>query len=57
MMMMMMRKKLKRSSSKEKLESYRVNSGKLNEQQKKLDTKKNEKRQNGSVKEYRVEYS
>ena len=57
MMMMMRRKKPKRSSSKEKLESYRVNSGKLNEQQKKLDTKKNEKRQNGSVKEYRVEYS
>ena len=54
-MTMTMKKKPKRTSSNEKLESYKANFGKWKKQQKKRETKKNEKRQNVSAHDCRKE--
>ena len=57
MTMMTMMKKPKRNNWNGKRENYRANSGKLKRQQKRLEIKKNEKRQHGLAKGFRVECS
>ena len=57
MTMMTMMKKPKRDNWNGKPENYRVNSEKLKRQRKRLEIEKNEKRQQGSAKGYRVECS